>query len=417
MKRQIGKILITAAAITFVGCDGSTDNPATVERDELQSPLFLYTVTGEDSIKVRWTAGNFEEDFKGYYVFATKKSISELTSLVKYPSTSVDITKSGIPRCADNSAFFEAFGLPASETDCEGAEEESSSGGSDSESFQGLQDEDSSSSGETATEDKLANYLQCTGQADAAPSLPAEAPTSGYQECEIKKAYDGTELADIAAGEVLTIFAVAVMNDDLDKISWTSNVVEDAGSLEVFKDDISISANKKFVTIDFDFTSGITATVSSEADCGDTTANPECYVSKQNVNTSKTSSIFLARDGGGTYTQRIHASTPANSNIKILARGPQNYDADKDESTDRAPGDEPVEESTSSSVYVSNGTTQVVYGNQVFDLYIDNSGDKHYGKLVVNSISYASEALTSASTVNVTVIVQPKAGVLHYLND
>ena len=65
---------MVAAATFFAGCSGDKNDPKTDSKSDLNPPGTLWTVTQDSSIELRWTAGNVEEDFKGYYVFAVEKS-------------------------------------------------------------------------------------------------------------------------------------------------------------------------------------------------------------------------------------------------------------------------------------------------------------------------------------------------------
>ncbi len=99
--------------VTSIGCDkGSSGDPSTNDLGEFNPPGNLQTLTRSSKLVLTWVGANAEDDFQGYHVFGTTKTIAELKALAKYP-TNVDVTKgASIPRCKDNSAFFEAFGYP-----------------------------------------------------------------------------------------------------------------------------------------------------------------------------------------------------------------------------------------------------------------------------------------------------------------
>src|SRR5688500_490952 len=110
----------------LIACDGKKSDPKTVTPSDLNPPNGLVTISGsaETGITLHWKAANTEEGFQGYNVFAVKKSLADVQALPHtYPST-VDLATGSIPRCADNTAVFQASNLPLSEADCEGAEEE-----------------------------------------------------------------------------------------------------------------------------------------------------------------------------------------------------------------------------------------------------------------------------------------------------
>ena len=94
--------LAACLILAITSCGGTAGDPKTADRSDLNAPGTIFTVTGSESVQIRFPTGNFEKEFKGYYVFGTNSTQTALTALVKYPTTGVDITKAGIPRCKKN---------------------------------------------------------------------------------------------------------------------------------------------------------------------------------------------------------------------------------------------------------------------------------------------------------------------------
>src|SRR5437868_4492960 len=100
---------LAAIMLAALGCQGSAGDPATLSAQDLNPPGNLVTVTQDGKIELRWLAGNGEKDFQGFYVFGTTKALADIATDIAYPSTA-DISQVGIPRCKDNTGFWEAFG-------------------------------------------------------------------------------------------------------------------------------------------------------------------------------------------------------------------------------------------------------------------------------------------------------------------
>src|SRR5690606_32445675 len=124
-----------------------------------------------------------------------------------------ELGKASIPRCKDNSAFFVEFGFPATETDCEGGEEEAPTETTNAETSTLSAEE------EEEAEETLAAIVKCDGKGNADISLPAATEdVLGPQECVVKEftKADGTT-GTITNGEVYTFFVASVLGDDFSK--------------------------------------------------------------------------------------------------------------------------------------------------------------------------------------------------------
>ena len=356
------------------------------------------------------------------YVFGIKKSDYDAKAKGKgvYPKGKANPEKAGIPRCTDNSAFFEAFGLPKSEADCEGAEEPAATTGAATKLT------DDSSSKDAA--EKLTGFLVCNGT-KTTPSLVAKAPIVKEQKCLVNTLSDGT--TKLVNGTEYAFFVVAVSGDDFSTVSWTSKVVFDAPSADSIKDATKKTLSFKAVDgttssqyeIKLDPAAG-TATVGSAETCSGTdTKSPCSAISNKNGLDSPNPVLYISRAGTGSYLQRLYISAPAGGSVRIQPRGPQTYDPSaKVNTTDgRIPGDRPA------TTYPKNsggedkepGTKYVVYNNQIFDLEITAAGKKYYGKVFIGDVTYT--AITDkepyrdgTASVNLNIVLQPGAGIVQY---
>jgi hypothetical protein len=414
MKLSCKYIMIATVFASVLACGGgSTSDPKTADRNELYAPNGLISVTRPSkasSIELRWSASNAEKDFKGYLVFGTTKTLSDISGKVAFPKDASDmLARFGVPRCEKNTGFFQAFGLSESKADC-----------GDDVAKDAAETNLTAEEEETKDEDKpevLANFIKCSENTETAEnkgkvSLAATPPATDMQTCTVNEVYNGTELVPIVDGTPMTFVVFAVMGDDFDKISWSSNVVEDASSttLSGFDGkDIKLDT-AKFVKVEFAGSgSAITATAADAVAC--TVATTFCQILGKNGESSAKPAIYISRDNtSATHTQRIFVSIPtqgATSNIELQARGAQTS-WENDKFSGSIPGDAPT------SSYDKTGVTFVVYGNQVFDFKLTTGGIVNYGKIIFESVDYAG-AKTTEATIKTTIIVQPGDGVKHYL--
>lgn len=407
---------LVALALGVTGC-GSVSNPKTAGLDSLNPPGHLVSITQDGALELRWTAANAEDDFGGYYVFATKKSLSTLQALVKYPEGAAhNLGEAGIPRCEDNSPFYETFGLAAADNDCEGGASTSSASGS---SLVG------NSQLAADAEETVTGFVQCSGNDDATISLKKASPNLGTTTCSITKAWDPATKALVAIenGTTYSVFVVSV-EDDRKTISWTSNVVEDTPSRTALSSSTAISVGAdKFVVISIgesDFSGTSTLSVSSQQSCS-TSAHDTSPCALRGTNggatasgTVSTSGIYLARDAqSSSFPQRLFISTHSSSEVQLLPRGPQTFEA-----SDGTSGNVRVSEDHAigtAAAYPDAGTKYAVYNNQVFDILFSSGSKKYFGKIIVGDVTYASDSKEGAATLAVTVVLQPQAESIHYL--
>ncbi len=417
VKNMLKVGMILGAGLLAAACSDSASDPGTESKSDLNPPGTLWTVTQDSKIELRWTAGNVEEDLNGYYVFVVDASkvadASGLLAAVKptYP-TGVNLGLSGIPRCKDNTKFFEAFGFKATDKECEDDTAPAAGGTTAGTTLAGgsnLQDTGTGTGTGTDTEEKevLTGFAKCDTGSSADISLTAVPPVVTTQKCVISKDGAGAALAN----GTTYAFLVMAARDDRSKISWTSNLIFDTPSADGLPADSKLTlAAGQVATIDL--TTVGKGTLSAAADCGSGAAGTPCAsISTSNTVAAPGAKVFLSRaaaSGAGDYKQRLYVSGSEEGDVKIQPRGPQTWDPLAKATANRIPGDE------AASTYPTAGTKYVVYNNQVFDLEIANGGKTYYGKLIVNDVTYASTAPSSDATLNLALVLQTKPDTTDY---
>ena len=419
MKHTKRNLILTAFLGASLACSDSND-PDTLNPEDLSPPLQLQTVTGSGKIELRWQGVNFEDDLAGYHVFvAANKGLSELAAPA-YPTDVSIANNETVPFCADNANFFADFGITTAPSgDCEGAKSTPATGlaladtvGVAEASVECFDPSDGTTSWQGTNADDSTVTISLEKKADTTYRKGV-----GVHRCLITKDSSGTALVD---GTTYSIFVVAVTGDSYDGISWTSNIVDDTPAPAVV-DNQNLSLNaQQYVTISFD-TTNLTKTLtvpSTGTSCGSQSlTNNICGVYGATPSTS-TAGFYIARDhSSNSYPQRIFLSVPAGSAYKILDRGNQVTDPiDATAYTPRIPGDSALADKTSGAPdYDEAGTHFIVRDRQVYDFVLTVSGSPHYGKIAFGDISYATASdKSSAATIPMTIVIQPKASTTHY---
>jgi len=388
-----------AGALLLTGCGGSAGDPKTLTRDELNPPSGLVTVTGDKQIELRWLGANTEDGLQGYQVFGYTENTNDGTSgplvtvlsKVAYPKPGVN---TAIPRCKDNDEVFRLFGFTKnSDAKCKGDDS-----AEEKKSFSG----DASSLYAEAGEDDMANKLTCEAGSSVVSNANVSLPITrslGVQRCVVKKVAG----VDLENGKSYVFVVAAVKGDKFNKLSWTSNFVKDTPAIKIFGSTVTFEPQKfKSFVIDTAAPAAITA---EGGDCS--SAASACSLSGEN--TATPTAIYLGRPGTGTYPQRILISTPAGGDISILQRGAETTDPVAAAGTiaTSTPGDR----AASTDTYFK-GEKLPVYGNQVFDIQIVRGGKTHYGKIVFGDPT--GTAANANITMDVTILMQPKAGEFDY---
>jgi hypothetical protein len=405
-----------ALALVAAGCDsGSTSDPATVTRSELNPPTGLVSVTDKDGLELRWDAANAEDELQGYDVFVIKSTLATVKG--NAPAFPKNITPTptldggAFPRCLDNTKLFEAFGFNATDKDCKGDADKKDT---TTPKTVALLDDGTGAAKEPA--EKLANFVPCATGSTADMSLAAAAkPVLSQQVCKVTKYYDpaSKSLKDMVAGETYVAFVATIAGDDKSTMSWTSNFVEDAPNARLFDDTLTIA---KGGTLHLPlakltaFTGTITKADWAADDCETTVVDDSvCRINK--TNSTFDDGLWLGRLGSGDFPQRLFFSTKSGGAVATQLRGPQTIDPKEPAKISYTiPGDEATD------TYVNVGTLFPVYGNQVFDLKVTSGGVTNYGKVVFYSAEPLPTDAAADYTMRVVVIMQPAAGSFHYLN-
>ena len=402
------KILFLSALL--VAC-GDASDPDTINPEELAPPLRLQTVTGDGSVELRWQGNNFEEDLVGYHVFISDADVDVTALKASYAPvspTGIDIANNAtVPYCTENATFFTAFGITQEpSTACDDA----SSTGATLSLAEGVGVVD-------AKVDCYDPDEATTSLAGTEPGVSLKKSTGDYadgigiQRCLIKTDRAGTALQN---GKSYSFFVVAVVGDEADGISWTSNVVSDTPAPAVVDNTTYTLPAAKYKSFSFNTSSlGAAPTVSADTSCG-TASQTAAICGVFGTNTSTTAGLYLARDNSATgYDQRIFLSVPQNGSIELLYKTANMTDSVKTGATARLPGDMASSETT---LYAADGKGVRVASRQIYDFRINVSSTYYYGKIAIGDISYktATDKASDAS-IPVTIVVQSKANSYDYL--
>ena len=407
-----------SCALAIGACNNATSSdPATTERSALNPPTSLVSLTGDSKLTLRFAAANTEKDFQGYDVFlVANKTVNSITGgKTYYPSNAqIDPAASGvasIPRCKDNTAVFEAFGFPASTATCEGG---STGGGNDTSAGNSLRLADTTTA--AATEDPApTNFAVCDeNTTDKSVSLKLSKPILGPETCTISKDKDGKALVN---GTTYSIFVATVAGDKKNKLSWTSNFIEDTPATSLYSATVSLTRGNIFQFK----AANLTASPFTVYDKTITTSTATCTTlcKANSLNTAATSTddgIYIGRSGVDSYPGRAFLSVPTGGSLQILPRGPRlDLDATTANANTTTPGVEGDKAIATTSVYDGAGTLYPIYGYQVFDILVTQTVSgatvHHYGKIVIGQLSVTGTATDASSklAVPVTIIMQPEA--------
>jgi hypothetical protein len=408
MKNLVKFLALGAIALGAAACDeGSTSNPSTSARGELNPPAGLVTITGDAAVTLRWLGNNTEDGFKGYNVFVADGDfsgtiVSGTAWTASYPANA-NLAKGSIPRCKDNNAIFQTnFKFPESTADCEG--DTAADSGATPAAGAALQDEE---------EAKLP-FAKCDGKSDDNLSLPASEKVLGTQECKI---------TGLTNGKTYTFVVMAVMGDEFENVSWSSNFVTDTPANNLFTSEVEITipSGKILFLSHTDILAAVTGTDLAVTKWDSTKLCASVDVCKIGTpNTETAGGIYLGRFGG-TKPARVYFSTPVKTDtdtdtIEYLYRGGQTFDPQDPTGGVSVTIPEDQANKDRANNYGSGDLTEVA-GNEVIDLAIKNAANWHFGKLVLNVPSLATPADENSDLkIKISLIVQPAAGVPHYFN-
>jgi hypothetical protein len=236
------------------------------------------------------------------------------------------------------------------------------------------------------------------------------------QRCTVKQAWDQEEgkLVDIASGTDYVFFVVSVMGDNYDQVSWTSNIIDDVPSLDLLDEAVVIPTDK-FVKISFaeltfagDNLATVTASVSTPVSCPSTGDKLPCALGTTNPETDP--AIYIARDAfSPTYPQRLFLSSGPGFRMtqQQVNKDAQAADQDSHLIRVRTPGDYALDKAG----YEAEKTIFTVKDtNKSFDfVYTASNSKDYYGKVVFTEISYAGDSKEGDATLQVNIVLQPKA--------
>lgn len=240
------KSLLPFAAVILASCQGTLGDPKTLTKGDLNPPFRLVSVTNGESMMLQWTISNTEEDLKGFNVYLIDKSLAEVQSkLAQGRFKGYQLGSQQIPRCDDTKSVFEMFGFnPASKFStkkCDNLVADASllSGESGlSELSLAADDSDKPTFVKCFTRD-LKNDIGTDGQisVDITKAVDPEdkpIPTAIAERvgktlrCSVPKdALLSNGVKGIKIGTKYTAFVIAVQGDKGNKISFTSNFIED----------------------------------------------------------------------------------------------------------------------------------------------------------------------------------------------
>lgn len=247
--------LVALASLMAACNDSSTADPETIVKGDLNPPAALVSVTDDQSLLLQWTITNTEDDIVGYNVYVAEGTLApkvsgSITDKLKGKAVGIDLSTQQVRRCKDTVDLFSVFGFDPkadqAQTDCDDFGDDNAAAAPSSSSGA-----DSGDSQQNLTEGEAApTFVACTGldgkaigtagkvsvdiakavdvEGEALPKQPAK--RVGKQlACKLG---NNTKLSDgktgFENGKRYVAFVVAVMGDDADEISYTSNFVEDS---------------------------------------------------------------------------------------------------------------------------------------------------------------------------------------------
>jgi hypothetical protein len=405
MKKLRMILSVAAIAAYATGCDdGTTSNPSTAARGDLNPPTGLMTLTGDTSVTLRWLGNNTEDDFKGYNVFYVAGDYTGTYGgtawTASYPA-GANLAKGSIPRCKDNNAIFEtALKFPTSEADCEG--DTATDTGATPAAGMALQDEP-----------KLP-FAKCDGKSDDNLSLPASEKVLGIQECKVTGLTNGT---------TYTFVVMAVMGSEFENLSWTSNFVTDTPAESIFSAEITIPQKNHLYLSHTDLLAAVTSgTLAADKWQTKTTCPAGVCSINGGGNVSAEGGLYFGRNGNVSATSkpaRVFFSAPektttATDSILYLYRGGQTYDPQNSSAVSTTIPDDMA--NAKEANYVNKRVVEVL-GNEVIDLYVKNGDKWHFGKIVLDVPTLATATDEESDLkIKVTVIIQSASKVPHYFN-
>lgn len=435
-------VTASSAAIALLAftaaCSGSTSDPKTISKDDLNPPFNLVSITDDSKMILQWNISNTEDDLVGFNVYVTEGKIADMKGLLKGAlAGKVDLESMQVRRCDLTKDLFSKFGFnPESKfanKDCDDFSEEqeapaTSSGATDGGGVN-LAEEEAETPSMVMCTDKDGNDLSKVDPEKKTRMLSVDVSKATLADgskltTDVKKRIGSTircylkndsDLSNIAAkekgianGKRYVAFVMAVAGDDANKVSYTSNFAEDTPAKYTEIKDKALPTGKYFKV------AGTVANGSWEAgnpiDCPNTEL---CNINRQ-VNTSETDdSVYILNDTQ-TKTERIFVRG-AKDRVWLLPRRPRPSYTELPGI--KQPGDKPIAMSDSNPAKFETGLSLTAMPGSLFDVAVKASGGYHYGKLYVDALATDKTSGSGSNgnkTITLWMSLQPTLNEMFY---
>ena len=443
--KSTSRLVLASLVPVFLACSGTATDPKTVIKGDLNPPFLLQSVTSNEQMILQWNITNTEKDIAGYNVYIAETSLAALKA--KLPAAlqaRYDLSSSQIRRCDGTKALFSVFKFSeadkyagkscddfAPDTDAASAAAPSTSSGAGSGTI-----------GSEADPAK-SNFVKClggTGDADVGKTnllsvdiakatnplgelLPADAKgrVGTTIRCKINKdtvLSDGTK--GFVNGKKYVAFVIAVAGDSANKISYSSNFVEDVPAAYT-SIPFTLEASK-YSSIAFpknEATGELTGVV-SKAILDEACTPAVCKINKaldarSDALVAKDARVFIFSDVQN-ESERIFVAGEKNQ-VYLIPQTPRAnlygkpgiyVPGDTALKFDAGTATSPGSDEAATGSYQS-GRNLVAYPGSLFSMVVkDGAGKIHYGKLYLDSLSTdaASSSTPGKKSFSLWAVVQ-----------
>lgn len=437
----------------LVACQGSNTDPKTITKGDLNPPFQLVSITKGDKLVLQWRISNTEKDVAGYNVYVAKKKLADVQqTLTAADVREINLGSQQLPRCKSTTGAFALFGFKAdskfAQKDCDDvgveAPEETSTAASSGATG------GSSRAGAAADEEtpaEVSKFVKCVDDSGTDVGRPgllsvdiSKAKGAGGTPVpsDLAKRVGATIKCTVAAGTALsddtqgfetgahyTAFVMSVQGEKANKVSFTSNFVEDIPTTysEVKGITLNDDSGAAFaVKLQGTAPTGVVAKVADNVACGASQADSPtgCRLNRA-IPTTLTAAaageprIFVVADNQ-TDTERVLI---AGENGKIYLAKRDSRQSEGGESGAYTPGDRAMK--FDGSQYYTNQMLAAFPGD-LFDVaYKPGAGQSyHYGKVYFDKLasSATSANLGEASkTMDLIFAMQKAADEVFYIAD
>jgi hypothetical protein len=424
------------AVLGLASCAGETAaDPKTLDKDDLNPPFDLVSVTTHQGMILQWRITNTEDDFKGYNVYIAEAGIDELQAKLD-SSLKTDLRMQQIRRCKGTAQVFSVFGFDPkaklAEKDCSDfgkadetkaktttglqaaaneEEEKIVSKFVKCQSAAGIDDITTPSTGESNSflgDDKLSvDIAKAVDYKGTAISSTPKDRVGKIVRCYVKT---GNALSNGATsftnGKKYTAFVVSVSGDKYNRISYTSNFVEDIPI--AYTDLKDASLKKDSYLISYLSPSAGNASSWTEPAAGTDCTNSTTMTPSANVSGTATRKCMLSGDLAslGVIANKagfVVAEDQIGASDRVLIGGqPDGTGASgyplyllkrNARSTIYTPGDRPVQYTGNENQY-NKGKFLAAYAGDLFDVAVVNGSDTYYGKIFFANIEPTAASCT-----------------------